>query len=115
MTITVTLDADGAVCVDPLVKVKQRDGTTAHTVTWRRGKDQDFEFVAAHIDGGGDVFSQKSNNGGVLVYSDSIAKDSGKIDYPYTVTVKTPDGKTHTGPKPGPKLEGGRAVIRNEA
>jgi hypothetical protein len=113
MTITVTLNTTGAVCVDPLTKVKKRNGITKHKVIWKRGKDQDFEFVTVDIQAG--VFEKRENNGTSIIYTDNIKKGSGKVDYPYTVTVKTPDGKTHTGPKPDPKLEGGRAVIRNEA
>jgi hypothetical protein len=115
MAITVTLDAAGTVQLDPPTETKKRNGKTKHTVTWKRGTGQDFVLIGVNIDAPDGVFDTPRIKDKTITVVDNIKKGSGTQDYPYTLYVRTPDGRVHASAGPGPELESGRGVIRNEA
>ena len=115
MAITVTLDAAGTVQLQPPTEIKKRNGKTKHTVTWKRGKGQDFVLIGVNIDAPDGVFETPKIKDKTITVVDNIKKGSGTVDYTYTLFVRTPDGKVHSSGGPGSELESGRGVIRNEA
>jgi hypothetical protein len=115
MAITVTLDAAGNVQLDPVEEIKQRNGKTKHSVSWKRGKKQDFVFVGVNIEAPEGVFGTPDIKAKTITVTDHIRKGSAAVDYPYRVHVRTPDGRVHSsGGGEGPELESGRGVIRNQ-
>jgi hypothetical protein len=114
MTITVTLDAAGEVQLDPTEKTKKRNGRTRHLVNWKRGDDQDFVFVGVNIEAPEGVFGRPVIKNKTIKVTNYIRKDSGTVDYPYRVHVRTPDGRVHSSGGEAPELESGRGVIRNQ-
>lgn len=114
MAITVTLDSAGNVHLSPLEEIKKRNGKTTHSVNWKRGKDQDFVFVGVNIEAPEGVFGTPDIKNKTITVANYIRKDSGTVDYPYTVHVRTPDGRVHSSGGKGPYLESGRGVIRNQ-
>jgi len=115
MAITVRLDATGIVHLDPTQELKKRNGKTKHSVNWKRGKDQDFVFVGLNIEAPEGVFDTPKIKDKTITVGDNIRKNSGAVDYPYRVYVRTPDGRVHSSPGEDPQLESGRGVIRNES
>jgi hypothetical protein len=114
MSITVTLDAAGIVQLDPETETKKRNGKTKHTVTWKRGKGEDFVLIGVNIDDPDKVFETPKIKDKTITVVDNIRKGSDPADYPYRLYVRTPDGRVHSSARPGPDLESGRGVIRNE-
>jgi hypothetical protein len=115
MAITVTLDDAGTVQLQPPTEIKKRNGKTKHTVTWKRGKGQDFVLIGVNIDAPDGVFETPKIKDKTITVVDNIKKGSATVDYTYTLFVRTPDGKVHSSDGPSPELESGRGVIRNEA
>lgn len=115
MAIIVTLDTAGTVQLQPPTEIKKRNGKTKHTVTWKRGKGQEFVLVGVNIDDPDGVFETPKIKDKTITVVDNIKKGSATADYTYTLHVRTPDGKVHPSRGPGPELESGRGVIRNEA
>ena len=114
MAITVTLDSNGMVNIDPVTQTKKRNGKRDHKISWKQGSDTEpFRFICLYFDSDDAPISDIEINKTEITCKDMIKKNSGTHNWNYVVTVMDPDGHIFSS---GSSIDaaGGRGVIRNE-